>query len=48
MLENSINNMGGEDKKLFIEFVRKMLQWLPENRSPAKELLADPWLYRFS
>jgi serine/threonine protein kinase len=40
--------MGGEDKKLFIEFVRKMLQWLPENRSTAKELLADPWLYRFS
>lgn len=46
-LENSIN-MEGEDKKLFIEFVRKMLQWLPENRSTAKELLADPWLNHFS
>lgn len=47
-LKNSINNMEGEDKRLFVEFISKMLQWLPENRSTAKQLLADPWLYRFS
>ncbi|KAJ5542825.1 kinase domain protein [Penicillium sp. DV-2018c] len=34
----------GEDKRLFIEFVRKMLQWEPERRSSAKQLYNDPWL----
>ena len=37
--------MGGEDKKLFLDFIRKMLQWLPEKKSTAKQLLAEPWLY---
>ncbi|PYH35152.1 kinase domain protein [Aspergillus neoniger CBS 115656] len=35
----------GEDKRLFIEFVRRMLQWEPERRSSAKDLYNDPWLY---
>ncbi|GCB22946.1 SRSF protein kinase 2 [Aspergillus awamori] len=35
----------GEDQCLFIDFVRKMLQWEPERRSSAKELYNDPWLY---
>ncbi|KAL2044438.1 hypothetical protein N7G274_003143 [Stereocaulon virgatum] len=34
----------GEDKRLFIEFASKMLQWLPEERLTAKELYNDPWL----
>ncbi|GAQ47382.1 kinase domain protein [Aspergillus tubingensis] len=34
----------GEDKRLFIGFVRRMLQWKPESRSSAKELYDDPWL----
>lgn len=34
----------GEDKHLFIGFVRRMLQWEPESRSSAKELYNDPWL----
>jgi serine/threonine-protein kinase SRPK3 len=34
----------GEDKRLFIEFASKMLRWLPEERSTAKELYNDPWL----
>ena len=34
----------GEDKRLFIEFVRRMLQWEPERRSSAKQLYNDPWL----
>ncbi|GKZ46669.1 hypothetical protein AbraIFM66951_009808 [Aspergillus brasiliensis] len=34
----------GEDQRLFIEFVRRMLRWEPERRSSAKELYNDPWL----
>jgi len=46
-LADSVTNMEGEDKRLFLKFVHRMLQWLPENRSTAKELLADPWLHWF-
>jgi hypothetical protein len=34
----------GEDKRLFIEFARKMLRWLPEERATARILYNDPWL----
>lgn len=34
----------GEEKQLFIRFMRSMLKWLPEERSTAKQLLEDPWL----
>jgi serine/threonine protein kinase len=37
--------MHGEDKRMFIEFVQRMIKWNPEERSTAKELLQDPWLY---
>jgi hypothetical protein len=40
----SITSLDGEDKLLFLEFASKMLQWLPEDRKTAKELLQDPWL----
>ncbi|KAJ5561485.1 hypothetical protein N7461_000246 [Penicillium sp. DV-2018c] len=43
--ENSIHNIHNEDKRMFIEFVQRMLKWHPEERSTAKELLQDPWLY---
>ena len=44
--ESSIRNIDNdEDKRLFIEFVQRMIKWLPEERSTAKELLQDPWLY---
>ncbi len=33
-----------EDKRLFIEFASKMLRWLSEERSTAKELYNDSWL----
>jgi hypothetical protein len=36
--------MAGEEKGLFLNFVRKMLQWLPEDRKTAKELREDSWL----
>lgn len=34
----------GEEKVLFLKFLRSMLRWLPEERKTAKELLKDPWL----
>lgn len=43
-LADSIVSLEGEDKRLFLEFVGKMLQWLPEDRKTAKELIEDPWL----
>ncbi|KAJ5909550.1 protein kinase [Penicillium tannophilum] len=43
-LENLEKNLQDTQKSLFLCFMRKMLQWKPENRSSAKELLADPWL----
>ncbi|KKZ68100.1 non-specific serine/threonine protein kinase [[Emmonsia] crescens] len=43
-LEMLERNLPGSNKELFIQFVRKMLQWTPEARQSAKELLDDPWL----
>ena len=40
-LEDSERNLEGENKALFLAFVRKMLKWRSEERSGAKELLAD-------
>jgi serine/threonine protein kinase len=37
-------NLEGSDKRLFLQFMRKMLQWDPQNRQTAKQLLEDPWL----
>ncbi|EHL03367.1 putative Serine/threonine-protein kinase AFC2 [Glarea lozoyensis 74030] len=34
----------GEHKTQFMHFVRCMLQWRPEDRKTAKELLQHPWL----
>ncbi|TAQ90224.1 hypothetical protein B7494_g1498 [Chlorociboria aeruginascens] len=43
-LEGSEGNLTGEDKQAFLRFVRSMLQWRPEDRKTAKQLLDDPWL----
>lgn len=43
--EGSINQIHGEDKKMFIEFVKRMIKWSPHERSTAWELFKDPWLY---
>ena len=43
-LEISEGRLEGDNKAAFLQFIRKMLQWNPEKRSTAKELLADPWL----
>ncbi len=47
-LEDTVWSVEGEDKRLFLEFARKMLQWLPEDRKTAKELSKDPWLFHLT
>ena len=44
-LEQTITCMSGEEKTRFMSFVKRMVKWNPEERSTAKELLDDPWLY---
>ncbi|CAI7568051.1 unnamed protein product [Penicillium crustosum] len=43
-LEQREEILQGEQQQLFLAFMRKMLQWRPEERSSARELLADRWL----
>lgn len=43
-LETSEHNLSGENKHRFLDFVRSILRWLPEERKSATELLKDPWL----
>lgn len=42
--ESRTMSLQGEDKRRFIEFAKRMLKWLPEERATAKELYEDPWL----
>ncbi|CVL11855.1 related to dis1-suppressing protein kinase dsk1 [Fusarium proliferatum] len=43
--ENTISCMSGEEKVRYIRFIKRMVKWSPEERSTARELLDDPWLY---
>lgn len=43
-LELSEEFLEGKNKDMFLVFMRGMLQWRPEDRKTAKELLEDPWL----
>lgn len=43
-IEDTVNCLQGEQKSQFLSFARKMLQWLPEDRKTARELVEDPWL----
>ncbi|KAF4442700.1 CMGC SRPK kinase [Fusarium acutatum] len=45
-LESTLTCMAGEEKRRFIHFVKRMMTWYPEDRSTAKELLGDPWLFK--
>ncbi|KAF2019621.1 kinase domain protein [Aaosphaeria arxii CBS 175.79] len=43
-LEESVTGLDGEAKERFLGFVRSMLEWEPEKRKSASELLEDPWM----
>jgi serine/threonine protein kinase len=43
-LEDSEEYFEGKKKEVFLQFVRKMLQWDPDKRQGARELLTDSWL----
>ena len=43
-LEESEENLEGSNKEAFLRFMRKMLQWRPEERQTASQLLEDEWL----
>lgn len=42
-LEAEESKLEGYEKKEFVRFVSRMLQWDPEKRPTAKELAEDPW-----
>ncbi|KAL8896203.1 MAG: hypothetical protein Q9207_007820 [Kuettlingeria erythrocarpa] len=43
-LEESEENLEGANKESFLRFVRKMVQWRPEDRQTANQLMEDDWL----
>lgn len=43
-LESLEWRLSGKEKGEFIQFMKYMLKWLPEERKTAKQLLEDPWL----
>lgn len=43
-LEKAERVLAGRNKVMFLEFVKGMLVWRPEDRMTAWELLEDPWL----
>ncbi|KAL2169355.1 hypothetical protein VTG60DRAFT_6129 [Thermothelomyces hinnuleus] len=45
-LEEEEQIFEGEEKVQFLAFIRKTLQWRPEDRVSATELRKDPWLRR--
>ncbi|KAI1424333.1 kinase domain protein [Xylaria sp. FL1777] len=45
-LEEIETHLTGDEKRQFLEFMRKMLQWAPEQRSTAGELFQDAWLQK--
>ena len=45
-LESSEEQLDGGDKILFLDFMRKMLQWVPARRQTANQLLHHPWLIK--
>lgn len=43
-MEEVEKQIEGEEKTLFLDFVKKMLKWKPEERCSTKDLLDDLWL----
>ncbi|PGH12244.1 hypothetical protein AJ79_04424 [Helicocarpus griseus UAMH5409] len=43
-LEDAEVYLTEKERELFLQFIRSMLKWLPEERKTAAESLQDPWL----
>ena len=43
-LESAERRLEGEDKRLFLKFMRKLLQWRPEDRPDCDGVFHDKWL----
>ena len=43
-LEDCEEYLEGDDEKAFLRFMQKMIQWRPEDRQTASQLLKDEWL----
>ena len=43
-MEGLEKRLSGSEKGYFLDFLRSMLTWLPEERRTARQLLDDPWL----
>lgn len=44
-LSDTVTELVGEEKEQFLDFAACMLQWLPEKRKTAKELLKHTFLH---
>ena len=44
-LEETVTVLSEEDKNDYLRFVLRMLQWMPEDRATAEDLLSDSWLF---
>ena len=43
-LEELETNVQGKEKEPFLQFLRSMMRWVPEEKKTARELPDDPWL----
>ncbi|KAH7317827.1 kinase-like domain-containing protein [Rhexocercosporidium sp. MPI-PUGE-AT-0058] len=43
-LESFESRLEGENKKMFLQMMKGMLAWRPEDRKTAKQMLDEPWL----
>ncbi|EFW13402.1 hypothetical protein D8B26_000006 [Coccidioides posadasii str. Silveira] len=43
-LEDLSTGIIGENKAGYLQFLRRILRWLPEERPTGRELIVDPWL----
>lgn len=46
-LESLVEEVEGEDKEGFLNWLSMALQWNPEDRATALELLCDEWLMKW-
>ena len=46
-LADTVTELGGDEKETFLDFASGMLQWLPEKRKTAKELLEHSFFDSF-